>query len=397
MTDKEESFQYRFGLRHAFSPNSIFLASIAYKDVSFTETNPQPLSPPLSFISFDRPERSIGPEFQHLFRSQYVNVTSGAGYVKIDGNIDIRTELSFLPGVFFPAKVPLDTKHTNVYSYANINVLKNVTFTLGASGDFQTSDSPELTDKNQFNPKVGMTWNPFPDTTLRAAAFRVLKRTLISNQTLEPTQVAGFNQFFDDPNGTQAWRYGGAIDQKFTKEIFGGVEYSKRDLKVPFLDASNFPLITPSELAWHEYLARVYLFWTPHPWWAVRAEYQYEQDKRDERFTAGLAKMDTYRVPIGANFFHPSGLGAFVKGTYVHQSGTFSDFITGGAPFRSGSDSFYLVDAGISYRLPKRYGFFTVGVTNLLDKKFKFFNTDVNNPNIQPARTVFARLTLSLP
>ena len=58
---------------------------------------------------------------------------------------------------------------------------------------------------------------------MRAAAFRVLKRTLITDQTLEPTQVAGFNQFFDDLNGTEAWRYGGAIDQKFTDTIFGGV------------------------------------------------------------------------------------------------------------------------------------------------------------------------------
>jgi hypothetical protein len=43
-----------------------------------------------------------------------------------------------------------------------------------------------------------------PGTTLRAAAFRVLKRTLITDQTLEPTQVAGFNQFFDDANLTEA-------------------------------------------------------------------------------------------------------------------------------------------------------------------------------------------------
>ena len=73
-------------------------------------------------------------------------------------------------------------------------------------------------DKDQFNPKFGITWNPFPGTTLRAAVFRVLKRTLITDQTLEPTQVAGFNQFFDDSMLTDAWRYGGAIDQKFTKE-----------------------------------------------------------------------------------------------------------------------------------------------------------------------------------
>ena len=74
-----------------------------------------------------------------------------------------------------------------------------------------------------------------PNTSIRAAAFRTLKRTLLTDQTLEPTQVAGFNQFFDDPDGTEAWRYGVGWDQKFSGNIFGGVEYAIRDLTVPFL------------------------------------------------------------------------------------------------------------------------------------------------------------------
>jgi hypothetical protein len=113
--------------------------------------------------------------------------------------------------------------------------------------------------QRKFNPKFGVMWNPFPDTTLRGAVFRVLKRTLINDQTLEPTQVAGFNQFFDDFNGTEAWNYGAAIDQKFSRDIFGGVEFSERDLTARSL--------TGFEADWDESLARAYLFWTPiHGW-----------------------------------------------------------------------------------------------------------------------------------
>ena len=111
-----------------------------------------------------------------------------------------------------------------------------MTFTVGASFDFFGAAVRLFGTKDQFNPKFGITWKPIPGTTLRAAVFRTLKRTLITDQTLEPTQVAGFNQFFDDTNATEAWRYGGAIDQKFTKDLFGGVEFSKRDLKVPITD-----------------------------------------------------------------------------------------------------------------------------------------------------------------
>ena len=281
-----------------------------------------------------------------------------------------------------------DLKHTNVYTYSYINLLRNVTFTLGASGDFANSDSPEFKSKRQFNPKFGITWNPIPATTLRAAVFRVLKRKFITNQTLEPTQVAGFNQFFDDNNGTDAWRYGGAIDQKFTKDFFGGIEFSKRDLKSPFVINS-----IGREQDMHEDQARNYFFWTPHPWLALSAEYMFERFK-SQGLTDQPEKLNTHRVPLGITFFHPSGLSAGLKATYFDQDGK---FVLINQDVRSGSDDFWTVDAAIGYRLPKRYGFVTVGVTNLFDRKFKFFDRDVRNPTSQPDRAFFARVTLALP
>ena len=53
---------------------------------------------------------------------------------------------------------------------ANINFLKNLTLTAGGSGDFYDGGEDS---NDQFNPKIGVTWSPIPDTTLRAAAFRV--------------------------------------------------------------------------------------------------------------------------------------------------------------------------------------------------------------------------------
>src|SRR5437870_139395 len=388
--NEEERHTVRLGARHDFSPGSIILGSFIYQDAQFSVRDTQVVVPPVTFLDAKRPERAYGSEFQHLFRSQYFNLTSGIGYFKIDGRIDSVVELDFLPGIPIPSTTNLDTKHTNVYAYSYINPLKNVTVTLGASGDFQTSNSPELSDRRLFNPKAGITWNPFPDTTVRAAAFRVLKRTLITNQTLEPTQVAGFNQFFDDFNGARAWRYGAAVDQKFSRNIFGGVELSKRDLKVPFLNLAG----SSEDVDWKERLVRTYLFWTPHPWLALRGEYQYERNSRDNQLTDGIRSMNTHRVPLGISFFHPSGLSASLSTTYFNHADKF-ELLTGN--IRSGNDDFWTVDAGINYRLPQRYGFITVGATNLFDKKFKFFDTDFNNPSIRPNRMFFTRITLALP
>jgi len=269
-----------------------------------------------------------------------------------------------------------------------------VTFTVGASGDFFNQELPDgrHKDKNQFNPKFGITWNPFPDTTLRAAVFRVLKRTLITDQTLEPTQVAGFNQFFDDPNATESWRYGVAVDQKFFKSLYGGAEYSYRDLKkVPYVQYMEL-----NEVRWEEQFSRAYLYWTPHKWFGLSAEFLYERIRRDEDFALGAKKVDTYRVPLGINFFHPSGLSATLKATYVNQCGDFEpQFMVG--TFEPGKDQFWSIDATISYRLPKRLGFISVGAKNLFNKHFQYFDLDYFNPSIQPDRFIYAKITLALP
>ena len=100
-------------------------------------------------------------------------------------------------------------------------------------GRAPTSTTSTLFTRNQFNPKAGLSWNPAPSTTLRVAAFRTLHRAAISSQTIEPTEVSGFNQFFDDAEGEEAWRYGLAVDQKFGRRAFGGGEFSWRDLQAP--------------------------------------------------------------------------------------------------------------------------------------------------------------------
>ena len=143
----------------------------------------------------------------------------------------------------------------------------------------------------------------------------------------------------------------------------------------------------------NDYQGRGYLFWTPANWVAFRTELIWDLYK-----TAGLTDqprdLTTYRVPLGMNVFHPSGISAFLTGTYWNQEGT---FLRQNGAVQSGSDTFWLVDIGVSYRLPKRYGLLMAGVQNLLDQSFQFFDRDISNPIIQPNRLVFARLTLAFP
>jgi hypothetical protein len=61
---------------------------------------------------------------------------------------------------------------------------------------------------DQLSPKLGLVWSPNERLTFRAALFRTLNRSLVEGKTVEPTQIAGFNQLYDDPFGTEAIRGG---------------------------------------------------------------------------------------------------------------------------------------------------------------------------------------------
>lgn len=388
--ENRDTRSVRFGFHHAFSAESDVIASVIYQNVDDELRNIFPFAA----IDFVSDEDGFLGEIQHLFRSKELSIIAGGGHVSTDGK-EVNTIQSVLP--FPPFSVTTttvdetDIRHTNVYLYSQIAYLKDLTLTLGVSADFFTG---VLVDRDHVNPKFGVIWTPWPGTIIRGAVLRVLKRSLISDQTLEPTQVAGFNQFFDDADGTDAWRYGAAVDQKLSRDLSGGVELSKRELEVPFLDMPAPGLEDVRTVDWNEYLARAYLYWTPHPWLAASVEYQFERFERDREFVGGIREVDTHRIPLGLNFFHPSGFSARLRGTYVDQDGDFQPVISPPTFFRSGSDQFWVVDAGIRYRLPNRRGFITIEAKNLLDEGFRFQDTDPENPIIQPDRIVFGRITL---
>jgi TonB dependent receptor len=393
----EDRSSYRLGLRHAFAPNSIILGSLIHQRAEvFLRDKPDDV-----FIQFDQdfPRiRSTGGELQHLYRSDRFNLTSGIGSVKTDSPQTLT--LGFAPPFdAFNSSTQSEegNKSSNAYVYASLNAWKNLTFTVGASYDkFEPDNTGNNKSRDQFNPKLGVTWTPVAGTTLRAAAFRVLTRSLIADQTLEPTQVAGFNQFYDDAGATDSRRYGAAVDQKFSRMLFGGIELSKRDLRIPFrfVDTVNIPNVDEVRRGdAEEKVGRAYLFWTPDRRVALSAEYQHERFVNNDEVAFSFRNVKTDRLPLGVRFFHPSGLGFSLRGTYVRQSGEFRRLATGS--FEPGSDSFFLLDAALSYRLPNRHGFISAGVTNLTDKQFRYQETDLSNASIQPKRSAFVRVTLA--
>lgn len=422
LRQEDETNSGRLGFRHSFTPASTLIGNFSYqeadRDLGLFELIPSPIifpfPPPVeSLVAGLAEEKAYGGELQYLFRSKPVNIVAGAGY------FDVELDSTFSQSLTWPGMAPPTVlsefneaedskfKHSNLYLYSYLNVIDSLTITVGGSGDFY-EDEAEVTstfgqfdrsqNKDQFNPKLGLTWNPLPGTTLRGAAFRTLKRKLITDQTLEPTQVAGFNQFYDDADATEAWVYGAAVDQKIAGSLYVGAELVYRDLTVPVYAQPVFP--GPFEITEgdsEEQLARAYVYWTPRAMISLSAEYLYEKFERDDEVNFGIKEVKTHRFPLGINFFHPNGLSLGFKATYYDQDGSFQRQESLPGLYTSGSDRFWLVDGVVSLRLPKRYGFVSFGIANIFDEEFSYLDTDIANPTIQPGRRAFLQVNLTLP
>jgi Tfp pilus assembly protein PilF len=417
----------RLGLHHVFNPGSEVIASFIYlhKNNDDIQTAVPQTVPPLGTLltSVDAEstvDHGYTTEIQHLYQGSSFKLVSGAGYFTSDGNLKSTADFTWTP----PSPVVPDTSvlsdrnqnwnHKNAYVYANIPYGDTLTVTAGASYDDlsfnQDIDSTTTVigvpipptkssttadfSLNKFSPKLGLTWEALENTTLRAAAFQTVTRSWTTPQTIEPTQVAGFNQFYNDATGTKSTNYGLALDQVITPDVSAGLEYTWRDLTTPYQGPQGF-----DSTNWDADVGRAYLYWTPTRRVAASAEYLYEDFKLDPTFTGEFpaTQIHTQRVPLTVSYFHPLGYFTRLRTTYLDQQGEFTtgSGSTPNAPTKDENDQTWLVDASVGYRLPKRYGFISAGVSNLFDEKFNFVDTDPFNPQIIPDRFFFTRLTLS--
>ncbi|MFO1430685.1 MAG: tetratricopeptide repeat protein [Candidatus Competibacteraceae bacterium] len=316
-------------------------------------------------------------EAQYIFQNVHYNLTTGIGEYNINREFQNNSWI----------------EQNNAYIYANLFIPKNLIWTIGLSYD-RYNDNKGILDFDQFNPKLGLQWDITDNLRLRLATFKTLKRWLIVEQTIEPTQIAGFNQFFDDFNTTKTKNYAIGLDTCFTDSLYAGVEVFHRDLNIPQKDKLNNVFNKQQE---NFYSA--YLYWTLDSNWAIRGEYWLE--KFDSDINDPINSIKTISVPLAVRYFNPSGLFGELGAIYVRQK------VDGESPEESSKltdqENFVLLNAAIGYRLPKRWGIISLEGWNLLDKNFRYqdmsFRTSHTetpvDPRFIPERTIFSRITLN--
>jgi hypothetical protein len=325
----------------------------------------------------------FGETAVYLSRQRY-NVVAGGGYFEgkdIFVITDNGTPIPFGDNV---------TTHGNAWVYANGDLTENFHLTLGASYDHYRST---LINRDQIKPKLGFRWDLIPGSVFRAAYFETLKRTTVGGQTIEPTQIAGFNQLFDDSDSTNSKRWGVGFDQKVGNGLFAGIEWSQRQLSVPV--TSTTPPFGTIEQPWKEDLAHPYFDWILSDRFSVNAGLQWQRFVRDaEGFNdQNFRDLDLITIPLEFRYSDPSGMFALLRASLVRESGHFLE--TNAFTIFGGRETFGVVDAGIGWRIPGRAVVGSLQIKNLLNSGFRFQDTDPTNPTIIPHRLLLGRVTVS--
>ncbi|MCG8549786.1 MAG: hypothetical protein MI799_05215, partial [Desulfobacterales bacterium] len=366
----------RAGLRISPTPNSDFLASFVYSDRR--ENKSEDALTPID-ISDDRD--GYETEVQYIYHESRFNFLMGGGIYRTDGEWVRETasppiEIPGFPPIFIDPVIEeekFEVDGENLYAYVNVEAPASLTWTVGLSYE-TVNDTQSDYSKERINPKLGLQWDITNKWRFRTAFVRNIKRLLAMDQTIEPTQVAGFNQFFDDLNGARSQLFGIATDIALTDQLYGGIELTWRDVS--------------SESERDEDVYRGYLYWLPHPNWSVNTEYKFERDLYN-------FDLKTTTIPLTVRYFNHRGFFGQCGLTYVHQK---QREITG----RTLRDEFAVVDMSLGYRLPNRWGLLSFEINNILDKEFLYqdasFKTSdqfgVVRPFV-PGRTLRVRVVLN--
>ncbi|NOY63520.1 MAG: TonB-dependent receptor [Gammaproteobacteria bacterium] len=379
----------RVGGRYQLSAQSNTIFSYIH---SKREGRQQLLSQAPSVVEADD-NRSDQIEAQYLFQHEKFNLTTGISAYDVKQKFDSAFDWSAIFGSNCPPFPPVPCgevgenprKARSAYLYSNIFTTSKI-WNIGFSYD---SVEKGALDLNEVSPKIGLQWSLSEQTTLRAAYFETIKKTLTVQQTIEPTQVAGFNQLFDDHNGTQSAFTGLGVDSKINASLFGSVEFYLRDLDVPVFSDTKVTQFNRKEAFY-----RIQMDWAAYARWAASVRYQQE---RVSNKAPGPERVETAQVPVKISYFHPNNAFGKLTATHVRQHVT----LDSGTSFSSRTEAFFVVDLAIGYRLPNRWGSITLEARNLFDKTFifqdqNFMRSEPVSYEFIPERTIMTQLSLNI-
>lgn len=302
----------------------------------------------------------------------------GTGYSMLVGAAHYRQETrsgsSFLPDT--PLLLPSTQEHNQVFARATVDATPWLQLELGARYDI-LDDTP-LASAKRPSAGAGIRLRSGSGTSLRVAAFNGVKGPKYNDQSLEPSQFAGFNRVFDDFDGTRWRRLAIALEHRLNGGGTLGAMVSRRKLEVPGLGCGPDCRGDWNELA-HEAFVEV-------PFderWALFASLNFESLSLDGDPFQVLTlpyRVRTTLIPVGAWVRVAPSLSARLEALQVRQKASIAAIPASDGTRRQDG---WLANAKLSYARRGRDVVTSLAIFNAFDRRFDFQDNDLNgNPQV---------------
>ena len=395
-TERERA-QFTLGGHWKISGNNDLLFFAALTDEHATEEVTSTDALLATFLSFveDRETQSLTLEVRDTHQFEFGSLTIGGSWIdtEIKGIIDNDPLFSFSE----------DIQRVSGYAYLDLAPVDWANVTLGVSIDHSERANiepdnfggffPARRNITQVNPKAGIRLEPVDGLVLRAAYARTLKRELVQDRTLEPTTIAGFNQFFDDPRETDSHMFGAGADIRVLDNLWIGGEYVYRNLDIPELDldpvtfANTLTVIREGE----EHIVRGYVNATFGDNIAASAGVEFIQNESELLDRPDV--VETLLVPVRVSYFDESGVFGGVEAIFYDQTSTGNAATDDqGLLDIDTNEEGVVLNASVGYRFPKSKGVASLEFNNILDSSFSLQN-NLNNsarPTTRPIAEGFS-------
>lgn len=372
---------FRIGSRIKTRSNSTMLIS-GFSSLEEARVLENTLLPNMQQIVIDTTDENeaTGLELQHIYVGPRNSLTTGIGAVNAESKFSTKQEVNGSPRPIVSTED--SEKQQNAYTYFSRRFDSGIDLTMGmAYSNIDTRDKED----GLWQPKLGFLWQFDSRATLRAAYLKTLKRFLVAGQSIEPTQVAGFNQVYDDTDGTESEHLGLALDLHPNDAL--SLTFEARQHNTDFKTVNSMPNETQEDV-----------FSTSVSWMisenlalAADLNYEhYENPSQSQSVANAITDLKTIRVPVKFSYFTSKNTYLSLRTLFLRQDLERVNFTN----IASGRTDTLLADLGLGFSFAKGRGQFIVNVTNITDTKFRyqdnrFRSVDVTRPTeLTPERII---------
>jgi Flp pilus assembly protein TadD len=378
--------------KHDFTDNDAFRSAIL-NEVAGGQLFQSDLELLLNEFSRDKVKFFRG-EGQYILDTDLASVVAGSQlyYSDIDRretSLVLEDSAGLYPGLGYYLRSRGENTLNSYAFYLYSSVHLTPWMDLNVGGNFTELDLEDLDippfggttrTRSKFSPKAGLTFYPAADTLIRLAYFETLRKSSFEDTlAIEPTLVSGINQRFTDLSGAEARNFGAGIDQKLFNSTYFGVEALHRHLIESFNDVASVANVDYDSLtqsfgvAPGEFIedhqdrdsVRGYVYQVLSDSFVASLEHEWSYFTHTAPSDVDYNRIALNRSSLGLRYFSTTGIFAEAVVTRRNQDRL-------GSFLGTGDDTFWIADAKLGYRLPKRHGIVAIQVTNLFDKDFLY-------------------------